>query len=116
MPLAQAAVELFRCPACHADVELADTAVIACGVCGLRIDAGDGVVDFVPEAARGPERTFYDAYYAQSAVPAALPSGAELAAAWTGPEAAWEMRRVWSRLGELRDRTVLLLGNGESPG
>jgi SAM-dependent methyltransferase len=116
MPLTQAAVDLFRCPACRADVELADTAVVECGACGWRIDAGDGVVDFVPEAARGPERAFYDAYYAHSAQPASSPSGAELAAAWTGPEAPWEMRRVWSRLGELRDRTILLLGNGESPG
>ena len=46
----------------------------------------------------------------------AEPPGAldALAQTWTDPTAPWEMQRVWNRLGDLRNQTVLLLGNGES--
>lgn len=37
-----------------------------------------------------------------------------LAQTWTEPTAPGEMQRVWNRLGDLRNQTVLLLGNGES--
>jgi SAM-dependent methyltransferase len=116
MSLPKAALTVFRCPTCHADIELGDRDDIDCGACGLHIGAKDGVIDFVPPESRGPERTFYDDYYAHTPAVASVPSPSDLACTWTDPGAPWEMQRVWRRLGGLRDRTILLLGNGESAG
>jgi SAM-dependent methyltransferase len=116
MSLPTAAVELFRCPACHEDMALAPAEAVGCRACGLRLDVAEGVIDFVPDERRGPERAFYDDFYRHAPSPAALPTPAALARTWTDPGAPWEMQEVWRRLGELNDRTVLLLGNGESAG
>jgi SAM-dependent methyltransferase len=116
MSLPTAAVELFRCPACHEDMPVAPAQAVRCEACGLQLDAADGVIDFVPDDQRGAERAFYDDFYRHAQPPVALPSPAALARTWTDPGAPWEMQEVWRRLGELDDRTVLLLGNGESVG
>jgi SAM-dependent methyltransferase len=115
MTLPKAALTVFRCPACHGGIEVEHPDDIDCGACGLHVGATEGVIDFVPDEARGPERTFYDEYYAQTPAVESLPTPSELASTWTDPGAPWEMQRVWHRLADLRDRTVLLLGNGESP-
>lgn len=85
-----------------------------CEACGHVIEEVDGVLDLVAEARRGPERVFYDDFYERTSAPQQPDTLASLAGTWTSPSAPWEMRRVWSRLGDLRGRTVLLLGNGES--
>ncbi len=74
----------------------------------------DGVIDFVAEDQGGAERAYYDDFYERASV--GRPPGAldALAETWTEPTAPWEMQRVWNRLGDLRNQTVLLLGNGES--
>jgi SAM-dependent methyltransferase len=95
---------------------LAPAEAVGCRACGLRLDVAEGVIDFVPDERRGPERAFYDDFYRHAPSPAALPTPAALARTWTDPGAPWEMQEVWRRLGELTDRTVLLLGNGESAG
>jgi len=110
------ALALFRCPACHEDIELAPAQAVCCSACGLALDAADGVIDFVPDERRGPERAFYDDFYVHAASAGSVPAPAALARTWTEPGAPWEMQEVWRRLGELDDRTVLLLGNGESVG
>ena len=116
MSLPTAAVELFRCPACHEDMPVAPAQAVRCEACGLQLDAADGVIDFVPDEQRGAERAFYDDFYRHARSPVAPPNPAALARTWTDPGAPWEMQEVWRRLGELNDRTVLLLGNGESVG
>jgi SAM-dependent methyltransferase len=108
--------ELFRCPMCHADMDASPAAAVRCVACGLRLDVADGVIDFVPGDRRGSERAFYDDFYLQAPSLRTLPDPAALARTWTGPEAPWEMQEVWRRLGKLDDRTVLLLGNGDSVG
>ena len=110
------ALELFRCPACHEHLQATPAQDVRCGACGLGLDAAGGVIDFVPAEQRGPERAFYDDFYLRAPSSASLPTQAALAQTWTEPGAPWEMREVWRRLGELDDRTVLLLGNGESVG
>jgi SAM-dependent methyltransferase len=89
-------------------------AAVRCASCGLDLEVAGGVVDFVRVEERGPERAFYDDFYSHAPSLNSLPSPSSLARIWTGPDAPWEMQVVWRRLGSLRDRTILLLGNGES--
>jgi SAM-dependent methyltransferase len=89
-------------------------AAVRCASCGLDLEVAGGVVDFVRVEERGPERAFYDDFYSHAPSLNSLPSPASLGATWTGPHAPWEMQVVWRRLGALRERTILLLGNGES--
>jgi SAM-dependent methyltransferase len=113
--LTTAVTDVFRCPTCSSDIDVVDEdAVVRCRVCGLSLQAVDGVLDLVPEARRGAERAFYDEFYERAPVRPAPNSLAALGRTWTDPMAPWEMQRVWNRLGDLCDRTVLLLGNGES--
>jgi SAM-dependent methyltransferase len=110
----RAALDIFRCPECHAELDVLAAAQVRCGSCGLGLDACDGVIDFVPSGRRGSERAFYDDYYESSVGTVAMPDPADLPVAWTGVDAAWEMQRVWRRLGDLHGRIVLVLGNGAS--
>jgi SAM-dependent methyltransferase len=110
----QGALDIFRCPQCHAHLDVLAGADVRCGSCGLGLDAADGVVDFVPTERRSSERAFYDDYYKSLAETMAIPDPAELPSVWAGIDAPWEMQRVWHRLGDLRGRVVLLLGNGAS--
>lgn len=110
----RAAVQLFRCPECHAEIDLVPAAAVRCDACGLELDAADGVVDLVGDRGQGNERAFYDDYYSHASDLGEVPVPASLAGTWTGRDAPWEMQRVWHHLGELTDRTILLLGNGES--
>jgi SAM-dependent methyltransferase len=87
---------------------------VRCRSCGLGLDDADGVIDFVPAERRGSERAFYDDYYASSPETVTMPDPAEMPGTWTGVDAPWEMACAWRRLGDLRGRVVLLLGNGAS--
>ena len=115
MALTQTVADMFRCSACRSGLALVDGEdAMRCEACGHVIEEVDGVLDLVAEARRGPERVFYDDFYERTSAPQQPDTLASLAGTWTSPSAPWEMRRVWSRLGDLRGRTVLLLGNGES--
>ena len=111
------AFDLFRCPTCGARVVVHDRRDgTTCKACGRTFVATNRVLDFVGEGAPGSERAHYDQYY-RSHAPKSTPSSLDLSAlayTWTDPDAPWEMQRVWGRLGNLEDKTVLLLGNGES--
>ena len=110
-----AVADVFRCPACRSSVQVIDEQTPPqCGSCGFSARIAEGVIDFVAEEQGGGEREYYDEFYASA--PARRPprSLAALGQTWTDPSAPWEMQRVWARLGDLRDQTVLLLGNGES--
>lgn len=72
------------------------------------------MIDLVREQDRGPERAHYDSLYAAAAPSRPLTNLTQLAPGWVGPDAPLEMRRMLERLGELRDRVVVVLGNGES--
>ena len=115
MSLTLAVADALRCPDCHSGVEVVDEqTAVRCRVCGFLAPVADGVLDFVAEDRGGAERAYYDDFYERASV--GRPPGAlgELAQTWTEPTAPWEMQRVWNRLGDLRNQTVLLLGNGES--
>ena len=61
------------------------------------------------------ERAYYDGYYAAHSGWTGFDLDiASLGPRWHGPQAPPERRAAWRRLGDLRDKTVLLLGNGES--
>lgn len=87
----------------------------ACPACGWSAPVTDGVTDWAPASeAREAEREFYEGEYG---------AGVGERGEWMVPEAlAWlwrnpyypENERVLARVGDLRDRTVLLLGNGGS--
>jgi SAM-dependent methyltransferase len=115
MSVTFAVADAFRCPVCHSDLAITDAQTGPhCRVCGFSAPIASGVIDFIPEDGGGGERAYYDDFYERTPVrgkPGALDA---LARTWTEPSAPWEMQRVWERLGDLRDRTVLLLGNGES--
>ena len=114
MSLTFAVADALPCPDCHYGVDVIDEqTAVGCRACGLS-PVADGVIDFVPEDRGGEERAYYDDFYERASV--GRPPGAlgELAQTWTEPTAPWEMQRVWNRLGDLRNQTVLLLGNGES--
>jgi SAM-dependent methyltransferase len=114
MSLPLAVAEPFRCPVCRSSIEVDDDATrLQCGNCGFAAHADDGVLDLVREDRRGPERSFYDGYYERAALERPPPIEA-LAKTWTDRDAPWEMQLVWESLGDLRDETVVLLGNGES--
>jgi SAM-dependent methyltransferase len=115
MSLTFAVADAFRCPACHSGVDVVDEqTALRCRVCGFSARITDGVIDFVPEDRGGEERAYYDDFYEHAPVPRAPGAIVTLARTWTEPTAPWEMQRLWNRLGDLRNQTVLLLGNGES--
>jgi SAM-dependent methyltransferase len=76
------------------------------------------MLDFVAAAhahSSEGERAYYDQYYSDQPGWARLDLDlSSLGARWHGPQAPPERRAAWRRLGELQDKTVLLLGNGDS--
>lgn len=110
---------IFRCPACSNGVGLdALQSARACPSCGGQIATSDGILDFVaaaPVAKSEGERAYYQGVYGaySSTDPVELDLIA-LGSRWHGPKAPPERRAAWRRLGDLRGKTVLLLGNGDS--
>jgi SAM-dependent methyltransferase len=110
---------LFRCPICQGEIHAEPLrAPTACPSCSTRLAAEDGLLDFVAAAPGGRsngERAYYDRYYADQPGWAGLDLNLRsLGPRWHGPHAPPERRAAWRRLGELRNKTVLLLGNGDS--
>lgn len=115
MTATHAVAPALRCPACHGDlVVIEETGGLHCASCGYTAGVEEGVVDFVVTDQGSGERAFYDDFYEHAPERRPPPALAALERTWTTPTAPWEMQRVWDRLGDLRGRTVLLLGNGES--
>jgi SAM-dependent methyltransferase len=108
---------LFICPECGADLSVAnDHDDTRCEHCGRSFVWEQGVIDLVCDRGAGTERAYYDAHYSAHDLPARMrPRDVRaLARTWTDRDAPWEMQRVWERLGRIEDKTILLLGNGES--
>lgn len=107
---------LFRCPRCRSPLELVAAAGAArCASCETAVGTPDGMLDFVTDPERRAERAYYDGFYASEHSQRTAPKAIDgLAATWTGRDAPLEMRTTWARLGDLRSKRVLLLGNGES--
>jgi SAM-dependent methyltransferase len=108
-------LDIFICPTCGQDLTLAKGDHACCPSCRRVFRARDGVIDFVSGSDARGERAHYDEYYGVRAGQCVAPRDvATLAGTWTGPDAPWEMQRVWARLGDIAGKTILLLGNGES--
>lgn len=107
---------LWRCPACRADLEVTwEAAGGHCAGCGAAVGTPDGILDLVLDPERAGERGFYDDFYtSEHSERGAVKEIADLASAWIDPDAPQELRTTWARLGDLRGKRVLLLGNGES--
>lgn len=108
------AIQIFVCPDCGAALSIATGDRARCPGCARSFASQSGVLDFVVAAVPGVERAYYDDCYRVGAGSPASPEPASFASAWTGPDAPWEMQRVWARLGDIGGKTVLVLGNGES--
>ena len=100
----------FRCPRCRAAavVDLRDP----CPGCGAQLPRSDGVLDFVVDPERRREQAFYDQEYADETVEAG-PDLQALGPRWSG-ELQILSRLVRRHVGDLRDKRVVLLGNGSS--
>lgn len=109
------ALEALCCPLCAAPFAPPDAGGLRCTSCGWTADVTGGVVDLVPDAKRTEERAFYDEFYETSQERVVPDDLHELAERFTLPVAPWECRRVWDRLGNLAGKTVLLVGNGDTP-
>ncbi|MGA2927881.1 MAG: methyltransferase domain-containing protein, partial [Solirubrobacteraceae bacterium] len=105
---------MFICPSCGAGLSIRKRERATCPGCARVFACEQGVVDFAHDRGPGSERAFYDEHYRRAGAALAAQDPAALARAWTGPDAPWEMQRVWARLGAIDGKTVLLLGNGES--
>lgn len=114
--LAHTQRDVFECPACRAPLSVPLAGETRCQGCGRVFESREGVIDLVSGPDRADERAHYDQYYGASASrERTSPHDLDrLAANWTGPDAPWEMERVWAHLGDIAGKTVLLLGNGES--
>jgi ubiquinone/menaquinone biosynthesis C-methylase UbiE len=76
----------------------------------------DGTLDFVTDEDRRMERGFYDSEYAggDGAANPEPKSVDSLAPVWRDDDAVLIRKTLWSLLGDLEGKTVLLLGNGDS--
>jgi SAM-dependent methyltransferase len=100
---------IFRCPACGEALPVLGGGAGRCPACGENVALEGGVFDFVRDELRAAERTHYDEVYT---VHAGAPD-AHGRDTWTSLY--YPMNRtVRERVGEVRGRTVLLLGNGTS--
>jgi SAM-dependent methyltransferase len=104
----------FRCPECHKTLVLEDDSVGSrCRRCGWIAGTPDGILDFVPAATRAGEREYYENEYAGLRNRAGTADVRLLAGRWNDPRAITD-RLVWTRLGPLQGKRILLLGNGTS--
>jgi len=79
----------------------------------MPVGAGDGILNFVTNPDRRAEQAHYDAEY-DVAAPSEPAEIEPLGQHWLETPYAPVNRLVWSRLGDLHGKTVLLLGNGLS--
>lgn len=101
----------FRCPACGVALE-AGTGRFACGACGRVVRAsGDEIMNLLPEAG-GAEQEHYDDWYdAERTGPP--PTLASLERHWRSRYYPMNAT-VLERVGDVRGKDLLLLGNGTS--
>lgn len=101
------------CAGCAASNALS-TSLRFCTECGNQIRRDDGIIDVVRDPAVQRERDFYDAAYSEAA-PAHVENidWVEIDKHWTRAEFP-ERQIVLNRMGDLRGKSVLLLGNGDS--
>ena len=109
-------LDIFQCPTCATQLSPVRGGSDAhCPSCSRSFATICGVIDFVAVSDQGSERCYYDEYYRTHAANRVVPGDiTTLARTWTERDAPWEMQRVWERLGDIAERTVLLFGNGES--
>src|SRR5262245_66693908 len=101
---------LFLCPSCGSGIAVHDSGRRApCGRCGLDAATTAGVVDFVRNEERLLEQSYYDDVYVHS--PSSDPI--DLHAEWRSLYYPVN-RRVLARVGNVKGRVVVLLGNGTS--
>ncbi len=101
----------FHCPVCGSDVEISGGGSRAlCSRCGHDAAAASGVAHFVRSEERILEQAYYDGVYLESE------SGdvTDLHAEWRSLYYPMN-RRVLARVGDVKGRAVVLLGNGTSP-
>jgi SAM-dependent methyltransferase len=104
----------FRCPGCRNSLLLGDDSVgHQCRGCGWIAATPDGILDFVPAATRRGEREYYEHEYAGVAHCGEAADVQSLAGRWNDPCAITD-QLVWKRLGPLKGKRVVLLGNGAS--
>jgi SAM-dependent methyltransferase len=105
----------FRCPECRNALRLADTSEASrCRECGWVVPTRDGVLDFVSDPERAAEREFYDQGYVDLQKRKLPPTPIEsLSYRWHDPRMAPDPS-VFKHLGSIRDKRVVLLGNGAS--
>ncbi|MCM2285992.1 MAG: methyltransferase domain-containing protein [Desulfobacula sp.] len=85
-----------------------------CSNCGRRFKNARGIFDFVDSSDRSDERSFYDKAYTASKKDVTTKQTVDSVwPLWESPDAP-ENKIVFNRLGNLKGKTVLLLGNGES--
>lgn len=102
------------CPDCNVHSVLTPD-LIACKHCERSFrDASTPVFDFVNSPDRVEERSFYDGAYSEARKDNCVKQSIEsVSEKWDLPEAPHN-KIVLERVGNLYDKTVLLLGNGES--
>lgn len=101
---------MFRCPACGSRVRVSHSGRRAvCSHCGEDAATAAGIVDFVRGDERRHEQAYYDSVYRESASNGLT----ELHDAWRSLYYPMN-RRVLARVGDVRGRVVVLLGNGTS--
>ena len=101
---------VLRCPTCGSGLCVSDSGRRAlCNGCGRDASTTAGVVQFVRDEERRLEQAYYDSVYLESA-PNDLN---DLHAAWRSLYYPMN-RRVLARVGDVRGRVVVLLGNGTS--
>jgi SAM-dependent methyltransferase len=100
----------FRCPACLAAIEHSD---VRCAACGNVLQSREGVLDFVRADEVSDERDFYDREYVTLDTAGTKASIDTARPTWDDP---WQPQNqlVWNALGDIRDKRILLLGNGHS--
>lgn len=105
----------FRCPHCREPLRVERGPIgMGCASCGIQVGSADGIFDFVPDQAKRDESSFYDGEYA-APVAVAPPSIGSLRQLWVDNPYAPHNEAIWRRMQAIRDRTVVVLGSGDSP-
>jgi SAM-dependent methyltransferase len=121
IPVFGAGTLYLVCPVCRGALEYhesprnKDRGAACCQTCGRWFPAADGSLNLVTESKWADETTFYDNAYAieHGGKPARCLDASELARRWHDPH--WpECQPILKRLGDVRNKVILCLGNGAS--
>jgi SAM-dependent methyltransferase len=103
---------VYRCPECQRPLVLGPESQL-CNACGSVVRTEDGIFLLTPDTSDKRERAFYDDVYATAGTDHGPSDPRLLGSEWESlyyPMNADVLRRV----GDVRNKTVLLLGNGAS--